>query len=811
MKILILASNPRKDLNLDREIRDLQGVIERSRNRAELEVKVGLAVRVGDLQDLLFQHQPQIVHFCGHGSGVEGLVLEGEEGDERWVKAEALAELFRLFPGVRCVLLNACYSEEQANAIVTHIDYVIGMRQTIRDDAAIAFSKGFYRALGHDCSIEQSFDFGCNAIQLEISGSSRKKSLERSLVSEQQRQMEVVEAAAIAIPEHDKPVLKKKASLGDDAGFIPAEAQVAIQVEVSKALEEEDSSLREYREQVQEYLNDRQLEPHEKLMLDLLRDELGLSVEETDRILEEEFAPILQARQAYEQRLTALIQGEFDPFNLAIAAELKKFQARRNLTDAEVKAISQPIFAAKETARQAELRQQEAQRQQEEEEKQHRYRQELLRALSSAENFFESHDEQPKGAKQRLNPIALVRFLKKSQVYHLIENPLSIGVSGVFCTTKLRATQAAYPIAEPIWLALKAFQQQIGLSDDAASAIEQPILERLEVEHQERLLQREAERLRREAEERQRQEQAEAKRRPQMRSFEFRIATIDCLDRQIEKSGWFGKKTETEKVCNISYQKGQVEYFAEVVSNTVTLEMASIAGGSFQMGSPENNGDADERPQHRVTIDPFYMGRYAITQAQWKAVATLPQVDRLLEANPSRSKSCDRPVKRVSWNDAIEFCARLSSKTGREYRLPSEAQWEYACRAGTATPFHCGETIASNLANYDTNYNYGTRQKRTYRKETIAVGSFPPNAFGLYDMHGNVWEWCTDNWHENYQGAPTNGSTWLEDGDRTYRMVRGGSWFNHPWNCRSADRLKIVPGNRYSNIGFRVVCVSAMT
>ena len=455
MKILILASNPRKDLNLDREIRDLKDVIVRSRNRAELEVEVGLAVRVGDLQDLLFQHQPQIVHFCGHGSGAEGLVFEGNEGEEQWLRAEALSGLFQFFPGVSCVLLNACYSEAQADAIVTHIDYVIGMRQTIRDDAAIAFSKGFYRALGYDCSIEQSYGVGCNAIQLEISGSSKRKSPERSTVSEQERKLEVVEAAAIAIPEHQKPILKKKATLSGDSGFISAEAQVAIQVEVSKALEEEDSSLREYREQVQEYLADRQLEDFEKLLLNHLRDELGLSVEETDRILAEEYAPILQARQVYQQRLTALIQGGFDPFNPAIAAELKKFQVKKNLTDAEVGAISQPIFAATEAARQAELRQQAAQRQQEEEEKQHRYRQELL-----------------------------------------------------------RATQAAYPIADPIRLALKSFQQQIGLSDEAASAIEQPILERLEAEHQERLRQREADRLRREAEERQRREQARNKRKP---------------------------------------------------------------------------------------------------------------------------------------------------------------------------------------------------------------------------------------------------------------------------------------------------------
>ena len=207
-KILILASNPRKDLSLDREIRELKGVIERSRGREEFEVEDALAVRVGDLQELLFQHEPQIVHFCGHGGGQTGLVLEGHDGGEQWVQTAALRDLFRLFSSkVRCVLLNACYSEEQASEIVNHIDHVIGMEQEIRDDAAIAFSKGFYRALGYDCSIEEAYEFGCNAIQLEITG----RSTVRSATTELTRKAEVVKAVATTIiPEHMKPILKKR-------------------------------------------------------------------------------------------------------------------------------------------------------------------------------------------------------------------------------------------------------------------------------------------------------------------------------------------------------------------------------------------------------------------------------------------------------------------------------------------------------------------------------------------------------------------------------------------------------------------------
>ncbi|CAD0228455.1 conserved hypothetical protein [Planktothrix agardhii] len=186
----------------------------------------------------------------------------------------------------------------------------------------------------------------------------------------------------------------------------------------------------------------------------------------------------------------------------------------------------------------------------------------------------------------------------------------------------------------------------------------------------------------------------------------------------------------------------------------------------------------------------------------------------------------NRPVENVSWYDAVEFCARLLQRTGRPYRLPSEAQWEYACRAGTATPFYFGETLTSDLANYDASRTYADEPKGKYRQETTPVGQFPPNAFGLYDLHGNVWEWCADPWHENYQGAPTQGEVWDEqnDNDNRYqiynvenlvnlltdeqrRCLRGGSWFDYPVNCRSANRNRNAPDNfNYIN-GFRVCWV----
>ncbi len=237
------------------------------------------------------------------------------------------------------------------------------------------------------------------------------------------------------------------------------------------------------------------------------------------------------------------------------------------------------------------------------------------------------------------------------------------------------------------------------------------------------------------------------------------------------------------------------------------------------MGAPENEKDSlsRERPQHQVTIKLFYLGKYLVTQAQWQAVAVLPQVNRRLNPNPSFFKGVNRPVEQVSWYDAVEFCSRLSQYTGRHYRLPSEAEWEYACRAGTTTPFHFGETITTDLANYRGTDNepyttwlgsYGKGSKGIYREETTEVGSFGvANNFGLYDIHGNVWEWCEDNWHENYKGAPTDGSAWVNDND--YRMLRGGSWILNPVYCRSAYRYSYSAGDSYDTFGFRVACSAA--
>ena len=256
----------------------------------------------------------------------------------------------------------------------------------------------------------------------------------------------------------------------------------------------------------------------------------------------------------------------------------------------------------------------------------------------------------------------------------------------------------------------------------------------------------------------------------QTQPFDFEIVTL-----AVKNSGFLGFGRSYEK----HYSRGRAESFQEDLGNGVFLKMVKIPGGSFDIGSPENEPERydHEGPQHKVNIQPFFMGKFPVTQEQYQAI---------MGENPSCFKGEKRPVEKVSWDNAVEFCGKISQRTGKTYRLPSEAEWEYACRAGTTTPFYFGETISTELANYrgtDWNYegrlypgNYGNGSKGEFREQTTDVGSFPPNAFGLYDMHGNVWEWCEDSWHENYNGAPNNGNAWeIGENDNHYRMLRGGS------------------------------------
>ncbi|MBD2073049.1 SUMF1/EgtB/PvdO family nonheme iron enzyme [Phormidium sp. FACHB-592] len=257
-----------------------------------------------------------------------------------------------------------------------------------------------------------------------------------------------------------------------------------------------------------------------------------------------------------------------------------------------------------------------------------------------------------------------------------------------------------------------------------------------------------------------------------------------------------------------------VKHSQMLETEVVDLDMILVPAGTIWMGSPDDEPECseDEEPQREVNISSFFMGRYPVTQAQWRFVAGLAQAKRALKLEPSNFKGNNRPVEQVSWYDAVECCDRLTQFTGRPYRLPSEAEWEYACRSGTTTPFYFGKTLTAKIANYNGIYTYNDGSKGEYREETTPVDQFEiANAFGLCDMHGNVWEWCEDHWHENYEGAPKDGRAWLSENEDAKRVRRGGSWYDAPRYCRSASRVYYAPVNRFNSIGFRVVCSAPRT
>jgi eukaryotic-like serine/threonine-protein kinase len=255
------------------------------------------------------------------------------------------------------------------------------------------------------------------------------------------------------------------------------------------------------------------------------------------------------------------------------------------------------------------------------------------------------------------------------------------------------------------------------------------------------------------------------------------------------------------------------------LGNDVKMRLVLIPAGKFIMGSPatEAGRGSDEGPQHEVTISkPFYMGVYEVTQEQYEQV---------MGKNPSAFKGAKNPVETVSWDDAAEFCRKLSAKTGKKVTLPTEVQWEYACRAGTTTAFHTGDALKPGQANavfpsskpgvWDRIMAWLGMSSGQKTIETAPAGSFPPNGFGLYDMHGNVWEWCSDWYADSYANLPA-GQAGAKNQDPTgpdsgsLRVLRGGSWIDLPLLCRSAYRGWFDPDLRGGVIGFRVVVLSGV-
>jgi formylglycine-generating enzyme required for sulfatase activity len=266
---------------------------------------------------------------------------------------------------------------------------------------------------------------------------------------------------------------------------------------------------------------------------------------------------------------------------------------------------------------------------------------------------------------------------------------------------------------------------------------------------------------------------AQAPQIPQLSSWQFTTVKVNETGEIIQK------------VCK------EVPYFRETLVKGIGIDLIQIPGGSFLMGSPPTELERydSEGPQHSVTLPDFFLSQSPITQAQWQAV---------MGNNPSTWQQDNLPVENVSWHDAIEFCHRLGQKTGLRYRLPSEAEWEYACRAKSSTPFYFGEKITAELGNYDEVLT------GIPHHQTTPVGSFPANGFGLVDMHGNLWEWCQDLWHNSYEGAPTDGSAWEVGENPEFRILRGGSWHDLPWYSRAAQRFGKEPDSREAIAGFRI-------
>ncbi len=312
---------------------------------------------------------------------------------------------------------------------------------------------------------------------------------------------------------------------------------------------------------------------------------------------------------------------------------------------------------------------------------------------------------------------------------------------------------------------------------------------------------------------------------PLKNSYNFPIITLDSKGQKIRE------------------ERGEAEYFIEDLGNGVTLEMVQIPAGEFWMGTTDQEAedyvknavslgveerDAQrwvnyEKPRHRVKVPAFSLGKFQVTQAQWHQVAARPKVKIDLKPDPeefTRFKGVNLPVDSINWYQAAEFCDRLSKYTKNTYRLPSEAEWEYACRAmpllqgdeRNYPPFHFGATITPEYVNYNGNYPYAQAAKGEYRQKTTEVGNFLPNGFGLHDMHGNLWEWCADDWDENYKNAPENGRAWINNHHHSHnirliKLLRGGSLDYLAWYCRSGVRYRDNADYDNYRFGFRVVSI----
>jgi len=592
------------------------------------------------------------------------------------------------------------------------------------------------------------------------------------------------------------------------------QTQLSLSLEVTRGIEAE--VLRPYQERLENLQRYRQafseaieheypLSRYIQSELEDLREILGLRQEDVNSFEQETLAQTAQRSEAeqgvyqrnlqrYEQEFRRAIEAEY-PFSDSDRTGLQRLQQLLSLRDEDIAAIEAPVLAYKqieaERRRVERLQQeQETKRLQQEQAKAIEAERQRVERLQQEQEAKRLQQEQAKAAeRQRVERQRQeAERLQQQQVKAQPENTRST-VSPQPGRSIPRPPQ---PLRQPEQAPTITRQQFLKLAGFGGGALTIALLGNQVSQNQ---------------------KTPENSAPPQRLTGDFETVTVDDKGQIIKRT------------------PAKAEFFKEDLGNGVALDMVAIPAGEFLMGTADTERDTiiqeltrygfsqedaegrtgRELPQHRVKLPTFWMGRFAVTQAQWSQVAGLPKAKIDLKANPSNFKGAKRPVETVSWEEAVEFCDRLSQKTGNSYRLPSEAEWEYACRAGTTTPFYFGETITSDLVNCNGNYPHGNAPKGEYRQQTTEVGAFPPNGFGLSDMHGNVWEWCADPWHDNYQDAPTDGSVWTTNGNNEIRVIRGGSWSSYPVYCRSAYRGIGYPRATDYFIGFRIVCSSPRT
>jgi formylglycine-generating enzyme required for sulfatase activity len=570
-----------------------------------------------------------------------------------------------------------------------------------------------------------------------------------------------------AVPRDNKPIT----SWGDDLSnpierdepwllVVKEISQVAKEIRDRRIAEltaaQKTESSQAFRSKVEKYYQDSILSAGELELLNIEREALGLGETEAAEILQS-VAVVYQQHQSnlekYHRVLVAELAGK-GSLRADQRVILQELQAALGISDSEAEQVEQ-------------------------------------KALT--ERVLEQQQAKEAGNEQ------VEVLLKEAQVAIKREQNLRR-----FREELQHAVKAEYPLNGHIEAGLLSFRLSLNLTDAEIAPIKADVFAIPEALYQEQVRRKdelerqrrsELEQRRKAKEKRLNREQAEASQSfnsrketsIQFQSFDFDVITVDEKGDENKRS----KKT--------------AKFFTEDLGEGTFLNMIYVPGGTFQIGI-SLGGTKDQIPQHSVTVPTFLMGKYLVTQAQWRMIAMLPIVKTILKIEPSYFKGDNLPVECISWTDTMEFCQRLSYLTGHSYRLPSEAEWEYACLAGTNTYYHFGETLTPKLARCN-NANFVLAMSTIVTGKTASVGSYLPNAFGLYDMHGNLWEWCTDTFHSNYIGAPTDGTAWIENGSNR-RILRGGSWIDLPINCGAMDRNhdhESFDCHKYI-YGFRVVC-----